>query len=370
MDATQTLQTAVREALATRTPLRITGGGSKSFYGAEVTAATSLDVRSHTGLIDYAPSELVVTARCGTPLAELEAALATQGQMLPFEPPHFSSPLRHAGERVAHATVGGMVAAGLSGPRRPWGGAVRDAVLGVTVLNGQGEILKFGGRVMKNVAGYDIARLFAGSLGSLGVILDVSLKVLPRPAKEITLVQNASHAGALTRLTAWQRQSLPLSASLHDGSHLWLRLCGSHAGVNAARDALGGDVLDADMSAGSDTGDQSIWTQVREQTHAFFHTGQPLWRLSVPPATPPFDLPGRCLVDWGGALRWLADTDADPAHLRGVVAAAGGHATLLRGELRGVGRFHPLPPALHVLHQRIKAVFDPQGLFNPGVMYL
>ncbi len=283
--------------------------------------------------------------------------------MLPFEPPHFSSPPPQAGEGVGErvgvrATVGGMVAAGLSGPRRPWGGAVRDAVLGVKLLTGSGEILNFGGQVMKNVAGYDVSRLMAGSLGSLGVILEVSLKVLPRPVKEITLVQETDGQTALARLTAWQGRAWPLSASLHDGERLWLRLSGTHAGVNAAREALGGE----------ETADLSLWTRAREQSLPFFQTDKPLWRLSVPPATPLMNLPGAWLTEWGGAQRWLL-SEAPAAHVRAAAAAAGGHATLFRGH-DGTGEvFQPLSASLRALHTRLKSAFDPAGILNPGVMY-
>lgn len=361
-DISSQLQARVRAAQADRTPLAIRAGGSKAFYGRKV-VGEPLDVSGHAGIVSHAPTELVVTARCGTPLAELEAALAAQGQMLPFEPPHFSSPPPQAGEGVGErvgvrATVGGMVAAGLSGPRRPWSGAVRDAVLGVKLLTGRGEILSFGGQVMKNVAGYDVSRLMAGSLGNLGVILEVSLKVLPRPAKEITLVQEADGPGALARLAAWQGRAWPLSASLSDGERLWVRLSGTHAGVNAAREALGGEEVE----------DDTVWTRVREQALPFFQTHQPLWRLSVPPATPVLDLPGTWLTEWGGAQRWLI-SDAPAATIRAAVATAGGHAILFRGHDGTGSAFHPLPAPLLALHQRLKSAFDPAGILNPGVLY-
>ena len=346
-DLSTQLQAWVQDALADKTPLAVRGGGSKSFYGRRVEGAP-LDVKGHAGIVSYAPTELVVTARCGTPLAELEAALAEQGQMLPFEPPHFTG----------GATVGGMVAAGLSGPHRPWGGAVRDAVLGAKVLTGKGEILSFGGQVMKNVAGYDVSRLMAGSLGSLGVILEVSIKVLPRPAKVTTLVQEADAQTALERLTAWQGKAWPLSASLHDGERLWIRLSGAHAGVNAARDALGGEEVH----------DTSVWAQARDHALPFFKTDKPLWRLSVPPATSAMDLPGDGLTEWGGAQRWLA-SDAPAARIRAAAAMVGGHATLFRGHDGRGEIFQPLSTAHMGLHKRLKASFDPAGILNSGVMY-
>ena len=350
MDHAAQLQEQVIAANNVGTPLRIVGGGSKAFYGRHV-QCKALDVRQYAGIVSYEPTELVVTARCGTPLAELETLLAERGQMLPFEPPHFS------GGATGVATVGGMVAAGLSGPRRPWGGAVRDAVLGVTLLNGNGEILRFGGQVMKNVAGYDVSRLLAGSLGGLGVILEVSLRVLPRPAVDVTLVQDADAGTALQRLTTWQGKPWPLSASLHDGERLWLRLSGTEAGVAAARAVLGGEVDE----------DSTLWKKVRDQQLPFFNQQQALWRLSVPPATPALLLPGEELVEWGGAQRWL-HTDASADQVFAAASKVGGHATLFRGHDGHGTVFQPLAAPLLALHKRLKASFDPANIFNPGVM--
>lgn len=340
------LMEQVLQAVAAKMPLVIRGGGSKASYG-RASAGTPLELSAHCGIVSYEPTELVLTARAGTPLAEIESLLASRGQMLPFEPPHFG----------AAATFGGMIAAGLSGPRRPWSGAVRDAVLGVKLLNGRGQVLNFGGQVMKNVAGYDLSRLMAGSLGTLGVILEASVKVLPRPAAELTLVQEASASEAAERLLAWGRQPLPLSASLYHDGRLWLRLCGAEKGVLAAKEAIVGEV------AGSD-----IWTQVREQTLPFFLGQAPLWRISLPPAAKALDLPGEALTEWGGALRWLA-SDASPELIRSRAQALGGHATLFRGH-DGKGEvFHPLSAPLAALHGRVKQALDPHGLFNPGRLY-
>ncbi len=346
-DLSAELQSRVRAALVDNTPLVIRGGGSKAFYGRKCTGEP-LDVAGHAGVVNYEPTELVITARCGTSLAELEALLYEHGQMLPFEPPHFGSGV----------TFGGMIAAGLSGPRRPWGGAVRDAVLGVTLLNGRGEVLKFGGQVMKNVAGYDVSRLMAGALGSLGVILEASVKVLPRPALELTLVQEADASAARERLITWSGRPLPLSASLHQGGRLYLRLSGSAAGVAAARDQIGGEVLE----------EAGFWRETRDHLLPFFRTGGPLWRLSLPPAAPLQDLPGETVTEWGGAQRWLRG-DAPPARIRAAASLAGGHATLFRGHDGSGEVFQPLAAPLMTLHRRIKAAFDPAGLLNPGVIY-
>lgn len=336
---------AVRE----RRLLRIRGGGSKDWYGGALEGDV-LDTRAHAGIVDYEPTELVITARCGTPLAEIEAALAERGQMLAFEPPHFG----------AHATIGGAVASGLSGPRRANAGAVRDFVLGAQLLDGKGDILNFGGRVMKNVAGYDVARLLAGSLGTLGVLLEVSVKVLPRTVSETTLRFAMDEAQAIRKLNEWGGRPLPISASCwHDGV-LALRLSGARAAVEDARRTLGGEVV-PDCAP--------FWASLREQRHAFFDGDMPVWRLSLPTTAVALDL-GPQLIEWGGAQRWLrAPGDAGTAQrIRGAAVAAGGHATLFRGGDKAVGVFQPLAPAVARIHERLKAGFDPAGIFNRGRM--
>ncbi|MDA0190187.1 MAG: glycolate oxidase subunit GlcE, partial [Proteobacteria bacterium] len=286
----------VRAAAADRTPLRLRGGGSKDFHG-EMPAdgMAVLDTRAHAGIVAYEPTELVVTARCGTPLAELEAVLAERGQMLPFEPPHFGP----------GATVGGCVAAGLSGPRRAQAGALRDFVLGARLLDGRGELLAFGGQVMKNVAGYDVPRLLAGSLGTLGLIVEVSLKVLPFAVATRTLRFDMPQAQALATLNAWGGQPLPVSASAWSDGVLHVRLEGAAAAVDAATRKLGGEALAGPAAA-------AFWQSLREQTHPFFggDAATALWRLSLPSVAPPLDLPGAPLIEWGGAQRWLRGGDA------------------------------------------------------------
>ena len=338
---------AVRDAHDRQVALRIRGGGSKDFYGGML-AGEVLDVAGYRGIIAHEPSELYVTARCGTPLAELEAELAAQGQMLAFEPPHFGG-----------ATVGGCVAAGLAGPRRQQAGAVRDFVLGVKLVDGSGQVLDFGGQVMKNVAGYDVSRLLAGSMGTLGVLVEVTLKVLPRPVAEETLVFAMDEGEALRRLNDWGARPLPLSASFwHDGK-LWLRLSGAQAAVAAASRALGGTAaVDA----------ENLWNSVREQTHPAF-AGMPLWRLALPTNAAPPGLDGLRAIEWGGGLRWYAG-ELDDA--RGAAARAGGHAVLYRApeSLRcREGAFAPLTPALLALHRRLKKAFDPRAILNPGRLY-
>ena len=340
----------VRQAAAAKTPLRLRGGGTKDFYGSSL-AGKILDTRAHAGIVSYDPTELVITARAGTPLAELEAALSGPGQMLAFEPPHFGD----------GATVGGAIAAGLSGPRRAAAGAARDFVLGIKLLDGHGSVLNFGGQVMKNVAGYDVSRLVTGSLGTLGLLLEVSLKVLPLPAAEATLRLEVPHGKALELMNAWAGRPLPISATCWQDDALTLRLSGARAAVSAARGQLGGETVDDAAS---------FWRDLREQRAAFFAADLPLWRLSLPSVTPPLALPGAQLLEWGGSLRWLkSGAAAEP--LRAAAARAGGHVTLFRGpaEVRRTGAFQPLAPALMALHKRLKLAFDPAGIFNPGRMY-
>jgi len=345
-------QEAVLAAARDKRPLRIRGGGTKDWYGQRL-EGDILATRDYTGIVDYEPTELVITARCGTPLADIEAALAERGQMLAFEPPHFG----------AGATIGGAIASGLSGPRRANSGAVRDFVLGCKLLDGKGDVLTFGGQVMKNVAGYDVSRLQAGALGTLGLLLEVSVKVLPRAPCEATLVfEGVAEVDAIRRLNEWAGQPLPMSASCwHDGV-LALRLSGANAAVDAAIRALGGDVM-PDCAR--------FWERLREQQHAFFVGDMPLWRLSVPSTVGAIVLGSAQLIEWGGAQRWLrAPGDAQTAErIRATVRACGGHATLFRGGDKSVGVFQPLARPVAAIHERLKAGFDPAGIFNPGRMY-
>ena len=347
-DRTDILAAAVAAASAEGRPLRPVGGDTKRDYGRAV-AAEPLPLADHTGIVEYEPTELVVTARAGTPLAELETALAAQGQMLGFEPPHLG----------AGATLGGTVACGLSGPRRPYAGAARDFVLGVRLINGRGQPLRFGGQVIKNVAGYDLSRLMAGAQGTLGVLLEVSLRVLPRPPCELTLVQELTADAALAAVNRWAGQPLPISAACHDGERLRLRLSGTRAGVDAARAQLGGEI---------DDDGARWWRDLRERQLPFFAGDGPCWRLAVTPAAPQPDLPGRWLLDWGGAQRWLR-SDAPTATVRAAALAAGGYATRIDAAGDDAGPFQPLPPAVFGVHRRLKAALDPAGILNPGRLY-
>jgi glycolate oxidase FAD binding subunit len=338
-----------RARILERKPLRIRGGGSKDFYGGTA-AGELLDTRSHAGIVNYEPTELVITARCGTPLEELESALAARRQCLACEPPHFGA-----------ATVGGAVATGLSGPRRAAVGSLRDFVLGVKLMDGEGRVHRFGGEVMKNVAGFDVSRLLTGSLGTLGLILEVSLKVLPVTPGDASLRFEMPQDKALEALNRWAGQPLPLVASCWQDGVLTLRLAGARAAVDSACARLGGSVVAQPEAA-------EFWQGLRQQSAEFFAGEAALWRLSVPSVAPPLELPAATLIEWGGAQRWMRG-DADPSRMRDVAARAGGHATLFRGGDKSGGVFSPLPPALMEVHRRLKQSFDPYGVFNPGRLY-
>jgi glycolate oxidase FAD binding subunit len=342
-DASADLLQQVEHALHSHIPLRIQGGNSKTYLGRKVLGHL-LDTRAHRGIVTYDPTELVITARAGTPLAELNAALDAAGQMLPCEPPHSED----------GATLGGMVAAGLSGPRRPWSGSVRDYVLGTRVITGHGKHLRFGGEVMKNVAGYDLSRLMAGSFGCLGLLTEVSLKVLPKPRHSISIALEMSGEHALLKLAEWGQQPFPISAASHDGQHLHLRLEGGESSVTAAHDHLGGELLDP-----------NYWCELNAHRLAFFTDIRPLWRLSLPTNTGPLTLPGEQLIDWGGAQRWLKSS-AEPKTIRAIAKQAGGHATCYENSDHA---FQPLPAALLRYQRYLKTQLDPLGIFNPGRMY-
>jgi glycolate oxidase FAD binding subunit len=363
--ALQLLIDRVQSARSAGAQLCIRGGGSKDFYG-EPPHGEVLDTRVLEGTSSYEPTELVVTTRCGTSLAELEALLETKGQCLPFDPPHFGN--AQLDERARGATVGGMVAAGLSGPSRAAVGSVRDHVLGATLLNGKGEVLTFGGQVMKNVAGYDVSRLLAGSMGTLGVILEVSLKVMPMAPATLTLRMDMDQATALSQLNAWGGQPLPLNASAWWDNNLIVRLRGALAAVQAARSVIGGEVVEPQYAS-------PFWAGLRDHSDEFFvgaHAavkgGAALWRLSLPSTAPPLALSGELLIEWGGAQRWLC-TAMPAGAVRDVAAKAGGHATLFMANDKSPGAFAPLQSPLDRIHRELKKAFDPSSVFNPGRLY-
>ncbi|HEX4331053.1 MAG TPA: glycolate oxidase subunit GlcE [Usitatibacter sp.] len=337
----------VRDHAARKAPLRIRAGGTKDFYG-EASEGAVLDLSSYSGIVAYEPRELVVTVRAGTRLSELEAALAAERQMLAFEPPHFGPA----------ATIGGTVATGLSGPRRPYAGAVRDFVLGTRIVNGKGEDLAFGGRVIKNVAGYDVSRLMAGALGTLGAITEISFKVLPRPAAEMTLAYEMEEAPATEQVNRWAGQPLPLSATAWQGGRLRVRISGAPASLAAAKAKMGGEEVDA----------EDYWRDLREQRLDVFQGSPTLWRVCVPQTAAPIGVTSAQVIEWGGGLRWVAG-DVDALHVRSAAERAGGHATVFRGGRGVLPVFHPLKPAIAKIHRRLKAAFDPAGILNPGRMY-
>jgi glycolate oxidase FAD binding subunit len=345
-DLAEALAERVRRAAAEGTPLRIVGGDTKAFYGRQA-GGEALRVAGHRGIVDYEPSELVVTARAGTPLREIEARLAQHGQRLAFEPPRFG----------AASTIGGVAAAGLAGPRRPFAGAVRDCVLGAAILDGAGRRLQFGGQVFKNVAGFDAFRLQAGALGQLGVILEVSLRVTPAPRKEAALALELESGAARGRLAELMRRANPVSGAFHDGARLHLRLSGGEAGVDAAVRELGGEIEPLEF-----------WDAVRDHAHPALGGDAPLWRLSLP-QTAPIPAVGDVLAwDWAGAQVWLRSDAAAETIWEGV-ASVRGHATLFRGAGAGAEVFQPLAPVVLALHQRLKAALDPARVLNPGRMY-
>jgi glycolate oxidase FAD binding subunit len=335
-----------RTRILEKKPLRVRGGGSKDFYGQSLQGEI-LDTRGYSGIVDYEPTELVITAKCGTPLAEIESALAARRQMLAFEPPAFGE-----------ATIGGIVAAGLSGPRRASVGAVRDFVLGVKLLDGGGHLLTFGGQVMKNVAGFDVSRLLAGSLGTLGLIVEVSLKVLPLSVAEATLRFDLPQDKALEQMNRWAGRPLPVSATCWHDDVLTVRLSGAKAAVDAACATLGGAAMDAVEAA-------SFWSSLREQTHPFFAGDADLWRLSLPSSTPALDTNGPPLIEWGGAQRWVRGA----GNARAAATQGSGHATLFRGQDKNESVFQPLDPVQARIQRDIKRAFDPHGIFNPGRLY-
>ena len=338
----------VREAQAGGTRLRIRGGGTKDFYGGAL-AGEVLDVASYSGVIAYEPRELVLTVRAGTKLSEIEALVAGENQMLPFEPPHFG----------AAATIGGTVACAFSGPRRPYTGAVRDFVLGARIVNGKGEDLSFGGRVIKNVAGYDVSRLMTGALGTLGVITELSFKVLPRAVAETTIGFEFDESKMIGQVNRWAGEPLPITATAWAGGKLSVRLSGAATAVSAARAKLGGEELPER---------ESFWNDLREHRLAFFRAGEPLWRLSVPQTAVALATPHAQLIEWGGGLRWVSGA-LDAAAIRAAAAKAGGHATLFRGGDKSVGVFQPLAAPIAKIHKRLKDAFDPAGILNHGRMY-
>lgn len=349
-DQTRELQEQVQEAIVNKQGLKITGGNSKNFLGCvNRDHLEPLDISGHSGIVKYDPRELVLTARAGTTLVEIEEVLAQSGQMLPFEPPHFS--------RLA--TLGGTIACNLSGPRRAYAGAARDFILGTRIINGRAEVLRFGGEVMKNVAGYDISRLMAGAMGTLGVMLEVSIKVLPRAAATATAVHARSAEQALQDMNRWAGKPYPISASCYHDGRLYVRLEGTGSSVNSATRQLGGELLDDA---------EQFWYELREHRHGFFSSNRTLWRLSVNSTAPLMDDGLDWMFEWAGARRWTT-AEIAASRIREYAASCGGHAMQFRHADPAVEIHHPLAQGLEYLHERLKLAFDPEWIFNPGVLY-
>jgi glycolate oxidase FAD binding subunit len=346
-DCTQSLQTAVMDAAHDARPLQLVGQDSKGFYGREP-SGERLSLADHRGIISYEPTELVITARSGTPLQAIEDALLEQGQMLPFDPPHFGG----------KGTIGGAIAAGLSGPRRPWGGAPRDLLLGIKLLDGQGQILGFGGQVMKNVAGYDLSRLMAGAMGTLGILLEVSIKVLPKPPREHTLCFSADPAAAWRLMHKMLIEGIPITATYSLGDDHRVRVACTPQRLQHIQTRYGLKISEHQAD---------FWRNLRDQDHDFFKHQDPLWRLSLPPAAD-LDIAGPMLYEWSGGLRWLV-TRRPAEEIRSLVEKQAGHAMLFRNGDRSREIFHPLHPRIAEIQKKLKQVFDPVGIFNPGRHY-
>jgi len=345
-DRTEQFVDQVRDALATKTPINIVGGNSKHFLGRSL-AANSLNTTEHAGVVSYEPTELVVTVRAGTSMRVLNSLLNDNGQMLPFEPPVLDT-----------GTIGGVLACGLSGPARPFAGAARDYVLGMRVINGQAQTLRFGGEVMKNVAGYDAARLQVGAYGTLGVLLETSMKVLPLPEAQITVQQELSQANDTSAIVKFMRQPLPISAAAIIGKTQYIRLSGSESAVTAAAKTCGGLRLKED---------DLFWQSVREQEHAFFKDARPLWRISVPEYTGALEIEGDWLLDWAGSQRYLK-SDISASEIYAAANAVFGHATCYSPTLQPVDTplFQPLSGTMQRLQARVRDSFDVNRLFNRG----
>lgn len=347
---TQELQDRIRAAYNDKQMLKIVGGNTKHFYGnPDINSKRTevIETRIHQGIISYEPTELVLTARAGTPLKEIEAILKENNQMLPFEPPHFGE----------HATLGGAVATGLSGSRRPFTGSVRDFVLGIKMINGKGEIVSFGGQVMKNVAGYDVSRLMVGAMGTLGLLLEISVKVLPRPHIEITQYISMSQHDALRKMHELNQTPLPLSALSYIDDKLYIRLSGAQSAVKSAQKKIGGEAM---IHA------ENFWHQVNEHTHPFFADEKPLWRLSVP-YTAEMKLEEESLIDWAGALYWV-HTDRNIKDMQKLAASSGGSASLFKAN-NSDERFMPLQAKIRQIQLNLKMKFDPFGILNFGRLY-
>lgn len=349
-DIAEQLQEQVLQARNAGHKLNIVGGDTKAFMGrAADPDADTLNVSEHTGVVEYHPVELVLTVRAGTPLADIDAALAENGQALHFEPPRFGQ----------KSTIGGTLACNLSGPARPWAGSIRDQVLGIRLINGKGEHLRFGGQVMKNVAGYDVSRLQAGAMGTLGVITEISLKVMPKPAASVTLVQDMALEEVIHYMNSRAAEPKPITAACWLDGRVYLRLSGARSAVEATAEKWSGEVME---------GGNLFWQQLQHMQHEFFAGDAPLWRFSVGSTATNPKLDGPWLIDWAGAQRWYRG-EAELEQLEPLAREAGGQVSLFRGGDRTGEVMHSQPDGLKGIQRRLKSAFDPDGIFNPGRLY-
>ena len=344
----QTLCASIQQANNSQQALQIQGGGSKRFYGNQI-SAKFLDVSDNIGIIEYEPSELFITARNGTLLTSIEATLEANNQMLPFEPPHFSS----------QATLGGTIACGLSGPRRPYASSMRDCILGTHIINGNGEHLEFGGKVMKNVAGYDASRLMCGAFGTLGVLTQISLKVIPKPQTQITVAIELNQSEALETMNAWVQTLLPISATYFCNDVLYVRIEGLDKTIRNVHQKMGGEIL---------RDSQAFWKDIKDHQAEFFQTQQPLWRVIIPNNTPPLSISGDSCLEWNGGLRWIK-SDEETQYITNQCQVAKGHATLFKAKTKPNDCLASINPKLQSLHLNLKAAFDANRILNPGRMY-
>jgi glycolate oxidase FAD binding subunit len=347
-DFIRTLCTSIQQANSSKQSLQLSAGGSKSFYGNQI-FAPPLDVSANIGIVDYEPSELYISARNGTLLSEIESTLEASNQMLPFEPPHFTS----------QATLGGTVACGLSGPRRAYANSMRDCILGTNIVNGKGEYLQFGGNVMKNVAGYDVSRLMCGAFGTLGILTQISLKVIPKPQSEITIAIEVNQNEALETMNAWMQTQLPISATYFNNDVLYVRIAGLEKTTKKVHENIGGERFQD-----SDT----FWKNIKDHQADFFQTDLPIWRVIIPSNTPVLSISGESCLEWNGGLRWIKSSE-DAQHIINQCQTANGHATLFKAKTKANDCLPSISPKLQNLHLNLKSSFDPNHILNPGRMY-
>ena len=346
-DRIQQLCNVVKHAHDTKQPLNIQAGNSKAFYGnhvdGQIIKTSDLD-----GIIEYQPSELYITAYASTSLQTIEDTLDEHNQILSFEPPHYSN----------SATIGGAIASGFSGPRRPYGDAIRDCILGTNIINGKGEYLSFGGKVMKNVAGYDVSRLMCGAFGTLGIITQASIKVQPKPKHECTLLFEFSEEQALNKIHSWLSELIPVTASYYENNHLWIRLSGLEKTLNNIHKQIGGEEISSN---------KEFWQSIKNHQTDFFHSNTPLWRCIIPHNSP-FTINGDSSFEWNGSLRWIKSTETADT-IFSACQKYRGHASLFRSSSKPTDCLAPMNPQLQTIHQKLKHAFDPEKILNPGRMY-